>query len=274
MNILPTPFVIRTLNIEGDSLRSEHRPRPCGRLRKVSKGARAARLDLPQRDPVYSNPTTLFLSHLFSLDLSKNPPPSAPPFSPCHPILLFRRESFLTQRIPSFPPPSHPLRVPSTLSRPPTLCPAHRALLTIALTLSSSLCPSLFNRLANAKDRQRGIDREDDERGNERANGGAGSLWSCATRTSQPRDTVARQPRCPLKGSYAIDIIAIFPSSASRYLPICLLLSHASTVRSAVFSRFGVTRRVSRVRSPTPRSDRHSQSVSYCIAPRRAVRQS
>lgn len=122
------------------------------------------------------------------------------------------RVSLLTTRIPSFPPPPRPLpRVPTTLPppSPPTSCPAHRALLTIALTLSSSLSPSRFDRLANVKDRQRGIDREGDERGNERADGGAGSLWSCATRTSQPRATVARQPRCPLKGSFAIGIVAI-----------------------------------------------------------------
>lgn len=148
------------------------------------------------------------------------------------------RVSLLTTRIPSFPPPSHPLRVPSTLFPSPTLCPAHRALLTIALTLSSSLSPSLFNQLANAKDRQRGIDREGDERGNERANGGAGSLWSCATRTSQPRATVARQPRCPLKGSFAIDTVAISLKclAVSPGLPAPLPREHRVLGRA----RFGV----------------------------------
>lgn len=177
------------------------------------------------------------------------------------------RVSLLATRLfsPLLLPRARPRRVPSALLPPPTSCPAHRALLAIVrsrfLLISLPLTPSLFDRLANAKDRQRGIDREGNKRGNERANGGAGSLWSCATRTSQPRATVARQPRCPLKGSFAIDTQSPrFPSSASRYFPVLPVPLLPREHRALGRARFGVTcESETRVRSPTrPPSDRHS----------------
>lgn len=82
------------------------------------------------------------------------------PFSPFyHPILLFRRESFLTTRIPSFPPPSRRLRVPSTLPPPsgPVPC-APSPPLTTALALSSSL--SLARPLPSADLQTRKTDKE------------------------------------------------------------------------------------------------------------------
>lgn len=137
-------------------------------------------------------------------------------------ILPSRRPSFLTHDAPSlsFPPPRSPSAYPSILPLylPPTLCPARRepsSPSTLAHTRFLRLSP--LERSATTQSRQRGSDREEGEggRGNERANGGAGSLRSCATRTSQPRATVARLPRCPLKGSSA-STISRLPSRVPR----------------------------------------------------------
>lgn len=121
MNILSRPFVIRTVNIEGDSLRSEHRPRPCGRLRKVVEGSTG-------RDSTYPN-VILFTAALlpFSSRISSVSTYLKALYLPLllsHPATPFFssvvRVSLLTTRIPSFPPPPRPLpRVPTTLPPPP-----------------------------------------------------------------------------------------------------------------------------------------------------------
>lgn len=106
------------------------------------------------------------------------------PFSPFCLILPYRHESFLTRDAPSLlssslASPPHSFHPSSRLS--PTLCPARLALLTIALTLSSSLSLTLSSTgPQNAKDRQRGIGKEGGrgrERGSEREREGKRWGW-------------------------------------------------------------------------------------------------
>lgn len=175
----------------------------------IEGSTRAAALsNLPQRDPVYSNPSTLFLSHPLSVPTYLKPPSVYLLSHPRRSILPSRRPSFLTPRRASSPflfPRTAPPRA-RTLPPSPYISASHfvpcapRALLTIDArthALSVSL-PSSGPRTPKAN-REAATERRCG-RGNERANGGAGSLRSCATRTSQPRATVARQPRCPFKG--------------------------------------------------------------------------
>lgn len=181
-------------------MRSECRSASVRKTSESIEGSAGRGSTYPNMILFTANPTTLSLSHLLRPDLSKGPPPSAPPFSPSRPKPPSRRPSFLTHDAPSLlfssrAPLLRPCHPPPSLL--PTLYPAHRALLTIALTLSSS--PSLFLSFSSTGTQTGKPDREaltEKGRGrgggSERANGGAGSLRSCATRTSQPRATVVR----------------------------------------------------------------------------------
>lgn len=173
----------------------------------IEGSTRAAALtNLPQRDPVYSNPSTLSLSR----------PLTVPTYQKA---LHLPHISFLTLADPFFPPGVRvsllhdaPSLLSSSLRAPPrTLPPSpynHLPLCALRAaspphhrrshTLSSSLSLRAVREHPKQTERQR--PREGGGRGNERANGGAGSLRSCATRTSQPRATVARRTRCPFKG--------------------------------------------------------------------------
>lgn len=145
MNITYCPsFVIRTVNIEGGFLTIRASSASVRKTPESIEGSTG-------RDSTYPN-VILFTATLlpFSSRISSVSTYLKALYLPLllsHPATPFFssvvRVSLLTTRIPSFPLPSHPLRVPSTLPPPPTWCPAHRALLTIALTLSSSLSLSL-----------------------------------------------------------------------------------------------------------------------------------
>lgn len=88
-------------------------------MRKSSERgwARTPRLDLPQRDPVYSNPlVTLFLSLIFSDStyLKAPPPVDSHPLSP-HSSLPKSEFPYSRRVFSPFPLPPQPRRVPSTL---------------------------------------------------------------------------------------------------------------------------------------------------------------